>query len=95
MKMNVGWVWIKNSDGKPDTMLSFALVAFILVFVKVLLGGVALHIAGQVYTLTPIDAGTIGALLTPTLTAYVARRYTDRKFIDANNNGINDDDEKK
>jgi hypothetical protein len=95
MKMNIGWIWIKNSEGKADTMLSFAVMAFGLVFVKVLFGGVPFHIGKEVYTLAPIDAATIGALLTPTLTAYVARRYTDAKFTDANNNGVNDADEKK
>jgi hypothetical protein len=95
MKMNIGWIWVKNSDGKPDTMLSFALVAFGLVCVKVLLGGIPFVIGGQSYTMVPIDAATIGALLTPTLTAYVVRRYTTAKFVDANNNGVNDDDEKK
>ena len=93
--MNFSWFWFENSEGKPDTMLSFAIMAFALVFVKVLLGGITFTIAGTPYTMLPIDAGMVGALLTPTLTAYVARRYTDRKFIDANNNGVDDDEEKK
>ena len=89
------WLWFENSDGKKDTMLSFAIVAFIVILFKVLFGGSEWTIGKEVWKILPIDAGTIGALLTPTLGAYVVRRYTDRKFIDANNNGVADDEEKK
>ena len=94
MKMDIKWFWFENSEGKPDTMLSFAIMAFALVFVKVLIGGIPFHIAGETYTMLPIDAGTIGALLTPTLTAYVARRYTDKKF-DTDGDGVADSDTPK
>lgn len=93
--MNMKWLWIENSDGKKDTMLSFAVVAFIVILFKVLFGGSEWTIGKEVWKILPIDAATIGALLTPTLGAYVMRRYTDRKFIDTNNNGVNDEDEKK
>lgn len=93
--MNMKWIWIENSDGKKDTMLTFAVATLIVVLFKVLFGGSEWKIFDEVWKILPIDAGTIGALLTPTLTAYVARRYTDAKFIDANNNGVNDADEKK
>lgn len=93
--MNMKWLWIENSDGKKDTMLSFAVVAFIVILFKVLFGGSEWTIGKEVWKILPIDAATIGALLTPTLGAYVMRRYTDRKFIDANNNGVDDEDEKK
>jgi hypothetical protein len=84
------WVWIENSEGKKDTMLTFAVASILVVLFKVLFGGIDFHIKGETYTFLPIDAGTIGALLTPTLTAYVARRYTDAKFTDSNQNGIDD-----
>lgn len=89
--MNMKWLWIENSDGVKDTMLTFSVVAMTLVVTKVLFGGIGFVIAGQTYTLTPIDPATIGALLTPTLTAYVARRYTDKKF-DTDGDGIADSD---
>jgi hypothetical protein len=93
--MDMKWIWIENSDGKKDTMLTFATVAFIVVLFKVLFGGSEWTIGHEVWKILPIDAAMVTAIVGPPLTAYVARRYTDRKFIDANNNGINDEDEKK
>ena len=95
MKMNIKWFWFENSDGQADTMLSFAVMAFGLVFFKVLFAGMTFHTGGEAFTIAPIDAATIGAILTPTLTAYVVRRYTTAKFKDDKNNGIDDDEEKK
>lgn len=91
--MNIPWLWIKNSDGKPDAMLSFSLVAFITVIFKVFFGGTTWILGKQTVTITSIDPGMITALLGPTLFSYIARRWTDAKFVDANNNGIDDRDE--
>lgn len=71
-------VWMKNTDGKRDAVLTMAFIGFMTVITKVLLSDV--DIMSFKFSLGPIDAATIGALLTPTLGAYVARRYTDRKF---------------
>lgn len=68
-------IWIKNTDGKPDAVLTMTMMAFLTVLFKVLLSGVSVG----VYVFGGIDAGTIAALLTPTLGAYVARKYTDSK----------------
>ena len=89
MKMNVKWIWIRDARGQADTMLTFSVVAFALVVFKVLLGGMTF----KGYTVAPIDPTTIAALLTPTLTAYVARRYTDAKFVDSDDDGIDDNEE--
>lgn len=72
-------MWIKNTQGKPDAVLTMTVAGFAVVLLKVLVGGIAFTVAGKDVTLGTIDAGTIGAILTPTLGAYVARRYTDRK----------------
>lgn len=93
--MNMKWIWIENSEGRRDTMLTFSTLALTVVVIKVLFGGIAFKFGGESYTMLPIDAATIGALLTPTLTAYVARRYTDKKFVDANGDGIDDNEQKK
>ena len=66
-------LWIKKSDGTPDASLTIAMVTMAVVLIKVLLAGAAIG----PFSFGSIDAGVIAALLTPTLGAYVARRYTD------------------
>jgi hypothetical protein len=72
--------WIKNTDGKPDAMLTFAAIAFAVVIFKFLLAGVSFKIKGQDVSAGQVDASTIAALLTPTLGAYVARRHSETKY---------------
>jgi hypothetical protein len=72
--------WIKNSDGKPDAVLTMALVGFAIVLVKVLASGVTFAFQGVDYNMGSVDASTVAAILTPTLGSYVARKYTDKKF---------------
>jgi len=70
-------MWIKNTEGKPDAMLTFAVVAFAVVMLNVFLATFGtVTIAGATITFTALSAGTITALLGPTLTAYVGRRFT-------------------
>jgi len=89
--MNIGWVWVKNAEGKADTMLSFSVVAFVVIIFKVLFGGTKWVVGAQAFDVIPIDPGMVGALLVPTLSAYVARRYTDKKF-DTDGDGVPDSD---
>lgn len=70
----------KNSSGKKDAVLTMAVVGFGFVLVKVLLAGVSLQFAGKEFGFGSIDGSVIAAILTPTLGAYVSRRYTDRKY---------------
>lgn len=72
--------WVNNTDGKPDAVLTLTLVAFVFVMLKFTLSGVSLSIGEAEYTLGTIAADEIAAVLTPTLGAYVARRYTDKKL---------------
>ena len=72
--------WIKNTNGRQDAILTMALIGFLVVLVKVLLSDVSFVFLEKTIAFGSIDAGVIGAVLTPTLGAYVARRYTDRKF---------------
>lgn len=70
-------MWIKNTKGKPDAMLTFAVIAFAVVIFNVFLATFGtVTIFGTVITFTALSAGTITALLGPTLTAYVGRRFT-------------------
>lgn len=86
---------LRNTDGKKDAVLTMAAVAMAVVLVKILLSGLSLTIKGTIITFGTIDSALVGALLTPTLGAYVARRYTEKKFnVDLNNNGKIDPEEK-
>lgn len=76
-------LWLKNTDGKPDAILTLAAVSVLTVLAKVLLAGVVVK---SVHLGTPPGADVIAALLTPTLGAYVARRWGDAKFS-TNGNG--------
>lgn len=58
-------------------MLTVAIVSLVVVLGKVLFSGVVLTLAGQSVTFGTIDAMSIAAILTPTLSAYVARKYSD------------------
>lgn len=71
--------WIKNTSGKPDAMLTLSITGFAVILLKILAAGVTLQLAGRDFGFGTIDGTTIAALLTPTLGAYVGRRYTDRK----------------
>lgn len=69
-------LWLKNSEGKRDAVLTMTIATLVVVLLKVVISGVKF---GDV-EFSPMDAGLVVALLTPTLGAYVARRYTDKKL---------------
>ena len=88
-------LWIKNTSGKEDAVLTMTFIGFLVVIFKVLFAGVVLKVAGHEITFGTIDAAVIGALLTPTLGAYVARKYTDRKFGPDGIEGTADDEQEE
>lgn len=71
-------MWIKNTNGKKDSMLTFATVAFFVVIFNIILatfGGVTV---GEFnINFQPMDSGAMGVFLGATFTAYVSRRATD------------------
>jgi hypothetical protein len=71
-------MWVKNTKGKQDAALTFALGGCVLVATKVLFGGTDLLWGPVHFVVAPIDAASIAAVLTPTLGAYVARRHSER-----------------
>jgi len=77
--------WMTNTSGKKDAVLTMAFIGFILVVIKVLLAGSTIIWNGDTISFGEIDAPTIGAILTPTLGAYCARRFTDKKYFSENN----------
>lgn len=72
-------MWLKNSKGKRDAMLTISMIGFIVVILKVLLNGSTVQVGSFQYSFGLIDAGMIAAILTPTLGAYVARKHSDNK----------------
>lgn len=85
---------VKNSDGRRDPILTLAVVTTLAVLMKFLVSGLIVAVnATTTITFGTIDGGIVGALLTPTLGAAVAHRYTDKRFEDKNNNGIDDAEE--
>lgn len=74
-------MWVRNTDGEKDAVLTMALIGFIVIVAKVLLAG-AIFTFGEnkSFQFGTIDAATIAAVLVPTLGAYISRRYTDAKF---------------
>jgi hypothetical protein len=74
--------WLSNTSGKKDAILTLTVIGFLVVMVKLLLSGSTLILDGDTFKFNEIDASVIAAVLTPTLGAYVSRRYTDKKFDD-------------
>jgi hypothetical protein len=62
--------WIKK-NGRADSMLTIAVYASAIVLLKFLISGIEF----QGIKFESLDAGVVGAILTPTLGAYVARKW--------------------
>ena len=76
-------MWIKNTSGKPDAMLTFALLSFAVVTLNILLATFGNVLYGEFsINFNPMEAATMTAYLGATFTAYVTRRWTDKKYID-------------
>jgi hypothetical protein len=88
-------LWIKNTDGKKDAVLTMTFMGFLVVLVKVLFAGAVFDLGVRTVSVGTIDAAAIAAILTPTLGAYVMRKYTDQKYapMDTNHNGKIDPEE--
>ena len=73
--------WIKNTEGKKDAMLTFALIAFGVVTLNILLSTVGKITIGTFsINFQAMQASAMTAYLGATFTAYVSRRWTDKKY---------------
>ena len=73
--------WIKNTSGKKDAMLTFAFLAFSVVTLNILLATFGkISFNGFEVSFQSMDAAAMTAYLAATFTAYVTRRWTDRRF---------------
>lgn len=75
--------WIKNTSGKKDAMLTFAFLAFAVVTLNILLSTFGrISYNGFEIGFSAMEASSMTAYLAATFTAYVTRRWTDKKFVD-------------
>jgi len=73
--------WLKDRDGKQDPILTFATLAVSTVLFKLIFQGATLNWPPHFsFTIAGIDATTIGAILLPTLGAYVSNKYVAYNF---------------
>ena len=73
--------WIKNTDGKKDAMLTFALISFFVVTLNLFLAAFGdISFRGYDLGFSFMDASTMTAYLAATFGAYVSRRWTDKKY---------------
>lgn len=68
-------MWIRNTQGKKDALLTFAVIGFVVVLAKVLLNGAT--VAGVSFG--TVDPALVGAVLAPTLAAYTTKRVVGGK----------------
>jgi len=72
-------MWIKHPrSGRPDTMLSVAMAGFVFSAMFVTASFVAAWVTGNSLFLDN-TAAIVGVIVTPSLGAYTARKYTDFK----------------
>jgi hypothetical protein len=87
--------WMKNTQGKPDAMLTFATIGFFVVTLNLLVSTFgSVTVGDTTVQFYPMDSGVMGVYLGATLTAYVSRRYTDKKYtVKLKHNKDDDTDE--
>jgi hypothetical protein len=76
-------MWIKNTAGKKDAMLTFALISFMVITLNILLSSLGGLQAGDVsLQFQALDSSVMAVYLGATFTAYVSRRWTDKRYIE-------------
>jgi hypothetical protein len=77
-------MWIKNTLGKPDATLTFAFIAFIVTTFNVLLSTIdSFSLGGFNISFESLDAAVMSTYLGIAFSAYVGRRWTDTKYVEA------------
>lgn len=74
-------IWIKNTRGKPDAMLTFAVISFSVVTLNLLLSTFGtITVFDHTITFQVLDGSIMAVYLGATFSAYVSRRWTDSKY---------------
>lgn len=77
-------MWMKNSAGNPDAMLTFASIAFSVVTLNLFLSAFdPMTIHGHTFHMTPFSDQSMMTYLGITFTSYVGRRWTDKKVSES------------
>lgn len=76
-------MWVKNTSGKKDAMLTFALISFLVITLNIFLASFGNINAGD-FTVhfQSLDSSVMAVYLGATFSAYVSRRWTDKKYIE-------------
>ena len=73
-------MWIKDSKGNPDAMLTFATISFAVVTLNIFFSTFGtISCSGHTISFQIIDSSLMAAYLGATFTAYVSRRWMDGK----------------
>ncbi len=73
--------WVKNSIGKEDAMLTFATISFFVITISIILASISeINVGGFKVNFIPLDSGLASIYLGATFTAYVTRKWTDKKY---------------
>lgn len=74
-------MWIKNTSGKKDAMLTFAAFSFLIVTLNVFLSTFdTITIGTTTLVFKALDSSIMAVYLGSTFTAYISRRWTDVKY---------------
>lgn len=74
-------MWIKNTNKKPDAMLTFATLSFLVVTLNMFLSSFESITVGDTnIVFKALDGSVMAVYLGSSFTAYVSRRWTDRKY---------------
>lgn len=74
-------MWIKNTAGKKDAMLTFALVSFFVITLNIFLATFGtIQVGSYELTFLPLDGSVMAIYLGATFSAYVSRRWTDKRY---------------
>lgn len=71
--------WIKSGDGHEDPVLTMAWIGFLIIMFRVAVNDLTITVFHQSLSFKTIDPLVIGAVLAPTLGAYVANHYNNMK----------------
>jgi len=84
----MNWM-VKNSRGKPDSMLTFACIAFFVVILKFIASGSSFTVKNFNVDFPDLDPGITSVILASTLGSYISRRWMGAKYKENENSGEN------